>query len=618
MIKKSLFREIDIFAFIFIIFAKLVLFNYILNLLDDKIKYLVFGCFGSALLISSIFSFVKQSKRVKGLIISNFIISLIIFIDVVYNRYFCDVTSVALVKQARLAAEVKSSVTALLKPYDLLIFIDIIIIYILYKKFRHLLSDVKPKFSLRVVKFASILSLGLIFSITSVKALEKEQPGITKTMYDKKYVVRRIGSVNFHAFDFYRYITSNVLKKQKISQDEINEINKFLEQKNLSKDVEYFGSMKGKNLIVVQLEAFQGFLLNKKINGQEITPNLNKLAKESLVLDNCFYQTAFGGTSDAEFLLNNSLIPIREGAVYYQYAGNKFEALPDKMKEIGYFTAVMHANRPGFWNRVNMYKSLGFDVYENENNFIIDETQGLGLSDKSFFKQAVEKMKKYEKPFYTFLITLSSHYPYKDYQNKINNIINAGEFEGTIIGDYIKSAKYTDEAIGEFIELLKKEGLWDNSVVLFYGDHYAIPYDQKDVMGKLLYGRDKITDIEWQEAQKIVAMIHFPNNEFKGHVTSVTGQYDFYPTLANLFGIEVKYVLGRDILNTDEGFVVLRNGTWITNEIAYLNFVDKIIDRRTGKELNKEEYLNYFETAYKILKTSDSIIEHDLIKMLNP
>ncbi|WDC83692.1 hypothetical protein PL321_14080 [Caloramator sp. mosi_1] len=88
--------------------------------------------------------------------------------------------------------------------------------------------------------------------------------------------------------------------------------------------------MKGKNLIVVQLEAFQGFLLNKKIDGIEITPNLNKLAKESLVFDNCFYQTAYGGTSDAEFLMNNSLLPIREGAVYYQYAGNNYEALPEK------------------------------------------------------------------------------------------------------------------------------------------------------------------------------------------------------------------------------------------------------------------------------------------------
>ncbi|WDC83693.1 hypothetical protein PL321_14085 [Caloramator sp. mosi_1] len=123
-------------------------------------------------------------------------------------------TSVALIKQARLAAEVKDSVTSLIKLKDLLFFIDVIIFSIIYIKYKNLLDSKKPKFTLKTIKFASILALGLIFSVTSVKALEKEQPGITRTMYDKKYIVRRIGNVNFHAVDFYRYITSNVLKKE--------------------------------------------------------------------------------------------------------------------------------------------------------------------------------------------------------------------------------------------------------------------------------------------------------------------------------------------------------------------------------------------------------------------
>ncbi|WP_035165811.1 LTA synthase family protein [Caloramator sp. ALD01] len=616
MARKVLFKEFDILLFILIVFSKLVIFNYVLKLVDLQKLYLIIGCFGSTLIIASIFSFIRQNKRVKGLIIADFIISLILLTDVVYNRYFCDVTSVALIKQARLAAEVKDSVTSLIKFNDLLFFVDIVLFTILYIKNKDKLDNKKPRITLRALKFISILSLGLIFSITSVKALEKEQPGITKTMYDKKYIVKRVGSVNFHAVDFYRYITSNVLKKGHISQQEIDEINRWIDEKNLSKGIKYYGSMKGKNLIVVQLEAFQGFLLNKKIGGQEITPNLNNLAKESLVFDNCFYQTAFGGTSDAEFLMNNSLLPIREGSVYYQYAGNHYEALPKKLKETGYFTAVMHANRPGFWNRVNMYSSLGFDRYENENNFNIDDIQGLGLSDKSFFKQAVLKMKEYDKPFYTFLISLSSHYPYRDSQNKLSNIISTGEFEGTIIGDYIKSAKYTDEAVGQFVDMLKKEGLWENSVVVFYGDHYAIPYDRKDIMGKLLYGREDISALEWQEAQKIVAMIHFPKQEIKGHIKEVTGQFDFYPTIANLFGIDAKYTFGRDVLNTNKGFVVLRNGTWITDDVAYLNFVDKVIDRRTGKELNKDKYVDNFERAYRMLKFSDSLIEYDLIPKL--
>ncbi|WDU84411.1 LTA synthase family protein [Caloramator sp. Dgby_cultured_2] len=143
--------------------------------------------------------------------------------------------------------------------------------------------------------------------------------------------------------------------------------------------------------MVVQLEAFQGFVLERKINGQELTPNLNKLAKDSLVFENYYYQTAWGGTSDAEFLSNVSLLPARDGSVYYQYAGNKYDALPKELKGIGYFTAVMHANRPGFWNRTNMYRALGFDKYESEKDFNIDEIQGMGLSDKSFLNRQLKK-----------------------------------------------------------------------------------------------------------------------------------------------------------------------------------------------------------------------------------
>lgn len=613
-IKTWLFNQIDLIMFILIIFIKLLIFNYSLNLVDNQAKYLMIGCLGSALILASIFSFATSKKRVKGMIIGDFIISLILFIDVVYNRYFYDVTSVALIKQAKLAAEVKSSVTALLKPTDIIIFLDIVIFMYLYVKFKEHIKINNFKLSFKVIQFLSLALLGFLLSFNSVKALEKEQPGITKTMYDKKYVVKRIGNINFHIFDFYRYITSNVLKRENLTEEEKQNIKSYLDEKNKIENPKYFGEMKGKNLIIVQIEAFQGFLLNKKINGQEITPNLNKLAKDCLVFDNFFYQTAFGGTSDAEFIVNNSLLPIKEGSVYYQYAGNEYDSLPKNMKRNGYYTAVLHANRPGFWNRSNMYKTLGFDKYESELNFKIDDIQGLGLSDKSFFKQAVTKMKDYPKPFYSFLITLSSHYPYKDSNDKLKDIIKTGEFEGTIIGDYIKSAKYTDQAIGEFIDLLKQEGLWENSVVVFYGDHYAIPYDQKSTMGKLLYNRDSISDLEWQEAQKVVSMIHFPNEKIKGNVDEVTGQYDLYPTIANLFGFNASYTLGRDVLNSDKGFVVLRNGIWSTDDVMYLNWVDKVVDRKTGKDLNKNNYKYEFEKAYNILKTSDGIIENNLIK----
>jgi phosphoglycerol transferase MdoB-like AlkP superfamily enzyme len=401
--------------------------------------------------------------------------------------------------------------------------------------------------------------------------------------------------------------------KQHLKDEEKKEVKAWYDNKNQETGPKYTNTMEGKNLIIVQLEAFQSFVLERKVNGQEITPNLNKLAKQSLVFDNYYYQTAWGGTSDAEFLSNISLLPARDGAVYYIYPGNTYDSMIKELEKKDYYTSVMHANRPGFWNRAAMYKNIGFDTYESEDQFNIDEVQCLGLSDKSFFRQAVDKMDKYDKPFYSFLITLSSHFPFKDSQNKLDNILDVGEFEGELMGDYLKAVKYTDEAIGEFIQDLKDKGLWDNSVVVFYGDHSAIPEDKKGQLARLLYGRDNMSDLEWFEAQKVVMMAHFPNEEIKGRSDITAGQMDLYPTIANLFGFDAKYSLGRDLLNSDDGFVVTRAGMWANNEVAYIKPIDKVLDLKTGEEKNREDYKAMFEKAQAYLKNSDAIIENDLI-----
>lgn len=615
-LKLSLKLLPDVYLFVLIIFIKTLSANIAMKLVHQSTFYTLFGILGSSLIFASILSLFKFKTRYIAFYIFDFLISLILLTDIVYNRYFLDVTSAALIKQAGLVGEVKDSVFALLKPWDLLYFVDFIFISLFYKYFKRNLVENETKLTKRLTSFAMLVILGLTFSYQSVKALDKRQPGILKTMYDKKYIVSNIGNINFHAFDLYNFIKRNVLNIKKIDENEIKETLKWFEDKNANKNKNYFGEYRGKNLIVVQLEAFQGFVLNRKINGQELTPNLNKLAKDSLVFENYYYQTAWGGTSDAEFLSNVSLLPARDGSVYYQYAGNKYDALPKELKGIGYFTAVMHANRPGFWNRTNMYRALGFDKYESEKDFNIDEIQGMGLSDKSFFKQAVEKMKSYDKPFYSFLITLSSHFPYKDYQNKIAKILDVGEFEGDVVGDYLKAVKYTDEAVGLFIDELKRSGLWDNSIVVFYGDHAAIPYEKKSSLAKIIYGKDDLTTLEWVTNQKVVMMIHFPDERIKGIDKTTAGQMDLYPTLANLYGIEPKYVLGRDLLNQKDGFILTREGNFATNEYAYLKSTDKLVELKNGKEVDKEKFKYLFDKYKTYFDMSNKMIEYDLLRYL--
>ena len=134
------------------------------------------------------------------------------------------------------------------------------------------------------------------------------------------------------------------------------------ERKQLESDP-LFGKYKGKNVIMVQLEAFQNFVIGQKINGQEVTPNMNKLLGESMYFKNFYHQTSQGRTSDADLAANASLQPLITGSVFIRYAQHQYDSMPSTLKDNGYTTSVFHAYDGGFWNRNAMYQTLKYDTF---------------------------------------------------------------------------------------------------------------------------------------------------------------------------------------------------------------------------------------------------------------
>ncbi len=249
-----------------------------------------------------------------------------------------------------------------------------------------------------------------------------------------------------------------------------------------------FGSAEGRNLIVIQLEAFQNFAINREYEGQELTPFLNSLIndQESLYFDHYYYQVGSGNTSDAEFATNNSILGTLSSYTYTLYQQNYFRGLPVLLKEQGYETAAMHAYEKTFWNRLNMYPSLGFDHFFDSDYYEDDEDYTgwsvVATNDKSFFHQSVEAMKTMQEPFYSFLITLSGHHPFEQKQEDCSLTLRSTE-EGTIVGDYLNSVRYVDEALEQFFEELKDEGLYENSIICIYGDHYGLSCTDPEIKG---------------------------------------------------------------------------------------------------------------------------------------
>ncbi|AKA67460.1 sulfatase [Clostridium scatologenes] len=565
----------------------------------------------SILILVSFFTLFKQSRRIKMLFILDILISLILISDIIYFRYYKDVITVSAVKNVKLLTGVSASVKSLINIKDFLYLIDIVFLVPIMKKFK-VVNNNKKIFLRKVCTFMMTLLIGVAIDTQSVYAVSKEQPTLISSMSDRVYLTKMIGNINFHAIDAYNFVSTSIRNSSKLSNEREQEIKDFLAKNNESTGTNLKGAAEGKNLIMIQVEALQGFVINQKINGQEITPNLNRWINKSMYFDNYFYQVAGGNTSDAEFMSNNSLYPAESGAAYYSYSGDSYSSLAKELKEKQYGTAAFHANNEGFWNRNVMYPVQGFDKFYGQHSFNIDENVGLGLSDKSFLNQSLDKLKTLKQPYYSFLVTLSSHYPYDD--TKGYGDFNVGEYEGTLLGNYLKGIHYTDEQLGTFLDKLEKEKMLDNSIVVLYGDHFAIPKDNEQE----LYKFEKInnaTDYDWVKSQKVPMFIHFPGDENKGVNHTYSSQMDLYPTLANMFNLPKQYMLGKDILNSDSGKVIFRNGSFTNGKAFYVSWTNTYYDVKTGEKIEETEALKAEKEQYlKELQYSDDILNHNLIK----
>jgi phosphoglycerol transferase MdoB-like AlkP superfamily enzyme len=555
----------------------------------------------------------KVKTRSRILYIFNIVISSFIVSDIIYFRYFKDIISLPVLISGFQLGAVKSSVSSLIDLKDFLYFADIVLIIPFINRY---VRNIKYNFDLnyKIPIAVLLLFMGITLDFKSFYGLSKEQPRLLSTMYNKVYITRKLGILNYHCLDIYNSISANITKLTPVSREKLEDINAFMDN-NKSDNKKLKGYAKGKNLIMIQVEALQEFVIDASINGQEITPNLNRWMKRSEYFDNFYYQVAAGGTSDAEFMTNNSMYPASAGAVYFLYSGNEFNAMPENFKNNGYSTAAFHGFRENFWNRDIMYKKFGFDNFYGEKSYKKDESIGLGLSDRSFLEQSLTKLNNMKQPYYAFLITLTSHYPY-DAVDKYGDF-DVGDLNGTLLGNYLKAIHYTDEQLGMFLDSLDKNGTLENSVVMLYGDHYAIPKDKEQQLFKFL-DMSSASDVDWEKLQKVPLLVHFPDESVKGVNDTYGGEMDIYPTVCNLFDLPGKNMFGKDLFNPKNQRVIFRNGSFIDENYYYSAQDDVYYSVRTRKKLPENSSLKKEkDSTLDQLGYSDYILRHDAIDKLN-
>ena len=553
----------------------------------------------SALALVAVNVLLFQKRAVYSLIIMDVIVTLVFFADSVYGRYYGIPLTIPILYQVGFMDDVGDSARSLLKLKDLIYVFPypFMIGYALY--FNKILKE-KPRWLENAI-------LGILL-LASIGFFSYEASGVNRMhhAYERKNIAKDLGVYYFHVYDIVDFAKNRWFTETDLSEADRQLIEAYLESGKTPSESGAYG-LGDKNLLIIQVEAMQGFVVDLEVEGEEVTPFLNDLQQRGLYFDNIYHQVAAGNTSDAEFMLNTGLYPAPVGAVNYLHSGNRFESLPEILNTRGYKSTGFHGYQASFWNREVVYSNLGFDDFISKEDFDLDEILGWAISDRSFFRQALD-ISLIQEPFYSFLVTLSSHHPYDAFRGMEPN---TGAFEETQVGDYLKSMRYVDTEIEGLFSRLEAEGVLEETIVVIYGDHSGLYLDQKALLSQLLGLEDHLA--AWEKVQKIPLWIIAPGLEQTGVVSKVGGQVNILPTLNDLMDLDHSFLLGESLLADGDGYALKRDGSVYFNNYYYHNGSNTLYDLESLDQIDLTPELTKAIEGYKMdLKISDLILSKNL------
>ncbi|WP_313166788.1 LTA synthase family protein [Streptococcus parasuis] len=601
--------------------------------LSSLFQYLIaiFNPIPLAFLLLGLALYIKNTKLFYGIAITIYLVLFLwLFSNVVYYREFADYISVStMMATSSVSTGLGETALELFNLWDLIYFADFIIIAIVLRKKPYKLNP-KP-FSKRASFAVSSLAI-LLFSVNLFTA-EIDRPELLTRGFSNTYIVRALGLPAFFTYNAHQTYTTEKDRSDATAEDLVP-VEEYVQEHYASPNSDYFGIAKGRNVIYLHLESLQQFVIDYKLNVDgveyEVTPFLNSLyhSQSTLAFSNFFNQVKAGKTSDAETMIETSLFGLNQGSFMVQYGGsNTQQAAPYILSQNGgYTSAVFHGNSASFWNRNNTYKQWGYNYFFDQSYFsevTAENSFQYGLNDKIMFADSIQYLEHLQQPFYAKFITVSNHYPYTS--SLIGDEIGfpLADTPDETINGYFATANYLDASIKAFFDYLKATGLYENSIIVLYGDHYGISNSRNPDLAPLI-GKDSQTWSDFDNAmmQRVPYMIVVPGMTNGGISDTFGGEIDALPTLEHLLGIEANNYLqvGQDMLSSEHSQVVaLRTaGNFITPK--YTSYGGKIYYTETGVEITNPDEVTQKEiddikaSAAAQLSASDAIQTGDLIR----
>ncbi len=355
-----------------------------------------------------------------------------------------------------------------------------------------------------------------------------------------------------------RDLSFSLAPSGKLSAQEAADLENYAAARQLEKSRNsYSGIFAGKNLILIQLEAIDTWMLTP-----DYMPSLSAIKEESMVFEN-HYSPAYitAGTLNTEFIANTGLLPAMGSVSTKVYERNSYPfSLANRFRAAGYSAESFHGSEGNIYNRGTFHPAIGYESYHSGKD--------MGMEDYTMDRHLIEGYADIVRPspFLSFLITYSGHGPYGTHNGAYRAHgerawAQAPEGEE---GNYIfavAGAMETDLFIDTLISRLEADGVLENTVLVFYADHYNY-YMMNDMKNMEIKGVDQLNLLQHTDFF-IYSKDHPP-----ARISKPTSSLDILPTLANLFGLpdEGALYLGNDAFSDAGGWVFFSDNSWLDGE----------------------------------------------------
>lgn len=495
----------------------------------------------------------------------------------------------------------------------IIMFLSIILMILTYKKFPKNKENKFKVIGLTSLIFVIIhLLLPLSFGDATTE-LEwnawKNKRNIYNTFNDNNKSMQLVGIFEYNI----RNIYVNYFRRENVENEESLMFLEDIFSENDEHKNKYTGLFKDKNLILVQLESIDNFLTTK-----DIMPNLYNLKMNSINFSNHYsFVNGGGSTFNSEFMVNTGYAtPYTYNQNAYTFSKNDFSySLPNLFKNIGYTVNAFHMNSSEYYSRGVNYKNFGYDSYNGLKDLgkYTDKTYELDtqlLLNEEFNSKIFNIENPMNKNFVSYIITYSAHIPFQKDKGVCSMLIsedmrNDPNYNPTELDCLKIQAKETDDMIGLLMNNLKEKGLYDNTVVVFFSDHYVYTLTDKTIL-------DTYKDTDTNLINKTDFFIWSSGIGYR-EVKEVTSQLNILPTLMNLFDLykNPTYYVGSDALDDSySGFVFFNDYSWYDGK-RYVNAKGEVV-KGAKTESNYIDYMG--EKINTLIKKNDEVLKNDYFK----